>query len=120
MLADYTRAAFELGLTPKQFLEVFNPMYRAGEVQLAPYVTELPQPYEGHSRILFINNSSLPFTENRTNPLGIMHKAIIAKRDEAESRVVNSAMLTLGETEQLSLDQQREFVATDTISGKFF
>lgn len=119
-LADYTRAAFVLGITPKQFLEDFNPMYRAGEDKLVPYITELPQPDTGHSRILFINNSSLPFTENRTNPLGVMHKAVIAKPDEAESRLVNSAMTTVGEKEQSSLDQQREFVATETISGKFY
>jgi len=86
---------------------------------LAPYVTELPQPADGRSRILLINNSSLPFTDERRNPLGGMHKAVIAKPDEAEQRVVNSAMLTVGATDQVSLEQQREFVATDTISRKF-
>jgi hypothetical protein len=30
-LADYTQAAFDLGITPKQFLQDFNPMYRRGE-----------------------------------------------------------------------------------------
>src|SRR5262245_41884745 len=74
VLADYTRAAFDLGVTPEQFLTEFNPMYRKGEELLGRYVTELPQPTEGHSRMLLINNSSLPFTEARTNPLGVMHK----------------------------------------------
>src|SRR5262249_20831647 len=67
-LADCTRAAFDLGITPRQFLDEYNPMYRRGEELLQPYVTELPQPEAGHSRILLVNNSSLPFTEARTNP----------------------------------------------------
>ena len=69
-LADYTRAAFDLGITTEQFLEEFNPMYRRGEELLGRYVTELSQPDEGHARILLVNNSSLPFNEGRTNPLG--------------------------------------------------
>jgi hypothetical protein len=50
-------------------------MYRKREELLGRYVTELPHPNESHARILFINNSSLPFTEDRINPLGVMHKA---------------------------------------------
>jgi len=63
-LADYSRAAFDLGITPLAFLQDFNPMYRKGEELLGGYVTELPQPAEGHSRILVINNSLLPFGYN--------------------------------------------------------
>ena len=51
-LADFTHAAFDLGITPRQFLSDFNPMYKRGEELLGRYVTELPQPAEGHSRIL--------------------------------------------------------------------
>ena len=51
---------------------------------------------EGHSRILLVSNSSLPFTEARTNPLGVMHKAIIVTPDDAERRIVNSTMLAVG------------------------
>ena len=50
-------------ISPQQFLQDFNPMFRKGEELLAPYATELPQPEPGHARILLINNSSLPFTE---------------------------------------------------------
>jgi hypothetical protein len=41
-LADYTHAAFDLGITPEQFLQDFNPMYKKGEELLGRYVTELP------------------------------------------------------------------------------
>jgi hypothetical protein len=116
-LADFTRAAFDLGITPQQFLNDFNPMYRKGEELLGRYVTELPQPDEGHSRILIVNNSSLPFTEVRTNPLGVMHKAIIVTPNEDERRIVNSTMLVT-EGDEISAGNQEEFITTDKISQR--
>jgi hypothetical protein len=118
-LTDYSRAAFDLGITPQQFLNDFNPMYRKGEELLGRYVTELPQPNDGHARILVISNSSLPFSETRTNSLGVMHKAIIVTPNEAERRIVNSTMLVTS-GDELGLEKQREFVATDKISQKVY
>ena len=116
LLADYTRAAFDLGLTPQQFLEEFNPMYRRGEELLDRYVTELPQAPDGHFRIVFVNNSSLPFTEARTDPLGVLHKAEIINPTPTEPRIVNSTMLVTGETDEIGQQQQQDFVTTDEIS----
>lgn len=116
-LADYTRAAFDLKITPKQFLQDFNPMYRRGEELLGRYVIELPPPADGHTRILLINNSSLPFTEDRTNPLGVMHKAEIVNPTQAERRLVNSMMLGT-EGEEISKAHQEEFVQTKETSKK--
>jgi hypothetical protein len=117
-LADYCRCAFDLGIEPKQFLAEFNPMFRQGEEMLSRYVTELPQPDDGHFRLLLINNSSMPFTEERRNPLGVMHKAEIVNRDESQRRLVNSIMLTVGKTDEIGADQQMEFVTTEKISKK--
>lgn len=119
-LADYTRAAHDLGISPQQFLHEFNPMYKKGEDLLARYITELPRPRDGHSRILLINNSSLPFTEARANPLGVMHKAIIVTPNDANRRIVNSTMLAVGEAEDVSPTEQQDFVTTDKISKKFY
>lgn len=119
-LGDFTRAAFDLGITPQQFLQDFNPMYKKGEDLLGRYVTELPQPHDSHSRILLVNNSSLPFTEARTNPLGVMHKAIIVTPNDAERRIVNSTMLAVGEADEISVEKQEEFVATNEISQKVY
>ncbi len=119
-LADYSRCAHDLGIEPKRFLDEFNPMYRKGEELLAPYVTELPQPKEGHARILLINNSSLPYNEARTNPLGVLHKAEIIDPDESERRIVNSIMLTTGGPEEVGEETLRSFVATDQISQKLY
>jgi hypothetical protein len=116
-LADYSHTAFDLGITPQQFLNDFNPMYRRGEELLGRYVTELPQPANGHARILLVNNSTLPFTEARTNPLGVMHKAEITNPTEAERRIVNSTMLAVG-GEEVGQEQVEQFVSTDEISRK--
>ena len=94
-------------------------MYRRGEELLGRYVTELPQPAEGHARILFINNSSLPFTEDRTNSLGVMHKAEVMDPTESERRIVNSTMLVT-EGEEISPERQQEFVTTEKISQKVY
>lgn len=118
-LADYTRAAYDLGITPQQFLRDYNPMYQRGEELLGQYISELPRPKDGHGRILLVNNSSLPFTEARTNPLGVMHKAIIVTPNENERRIVNSTMLTVG-GDEIGVEQQQEFVTTDKISQKVY
>ena len=119
-LADYARCAFDLGIEPKRFLDEFNPMYRKGEGTLARYVTELPQPSGENSRILLINNSRLPFSEARMNPLGVLHWVEIIDPDESERRVVNSIMLVVGGPEEVGEDQLRAFVATEEISRKFY
>jgi hypothetical protein len=116
-LGDYTRAAFDLGITPMTFLQDFNPMYKKGEEVLGRYTTELPQPDQSHSRIILVNNSSLQFTGARTNSLGVMHKAIIVTPNNADRRIVNSTMLVT-EGEEISVEKQQEFVSTDKISQK--
>ena len=119
-LADSSRCAYDLGIEPERFLDEFNPMYRKGEELLARYVTELPQPDEGHSRILLINNSSLPNTEAQRNPLGVLHKAEIIDPDESQRRIVNSIMLASGGPEEVGEERLRAFVATEEISQKFY
>ena len=119
-LADYSRCAHVLDVEPKEFLDRFNPMYRKGEEILAPYVTELPQPVEGHSRILLINNSSLPFSEDKSNALGVLHKAEVIDPDGSERRAVNSMMLTVGMREEADEAKVREFLSTDEISKKLY
>ena len=76
-------------------------------------LTELPQPADGHSRILLINNSSLPYTDGRANPLGVLHKAEIIEPDESQRRIVNSIMLEAGGPEEVGDEALRGFVATE-------
>jgi hypothetical protein len=119
-LADYTRAAFDLSITPQQFLQDYNPMYRRGEELLTRYATELPQPAEGQARILLVNNSSLPFTESRTNSLGVMHKAVMINPTDSERRIVNSTMLVVGGGDEMGPEQVQEFICTERISQRLY
>ena len=62
----------------------------------------------------------MPFTEARTNPLGVLHRAEILTPDESERRVVNSMMLEAGGPEEIGDDQLRAFVKTEEVSKKFY
>jgi len=73
------------------------------------YTSELPQPKEGHSYILLINNSK---------ELGVLHKAIVEK-NPSERRIINSIMLSVGEDE-VGIEQQQDFLTTDNISEKSY
>ena len=117
-LADYSHAAFDLGLSPKQFLKDFNPIHKRGEELLARYITELPQSESGHCRIVLINNSTLALEPGRSNTLGVLHQAIIDTPDDTQHRIINSTMLAANEPDQVNADLQRQFVTTATISPK--
>ncbi len=41
-IADYSRCASDLGLTPQEFLERHNPMFQSGYDLLRPYITTIP------------------------------------------------------------------------------
>ena len=117
-LADYSRAAYDLGRTPREFLAEFNPMFRSGEDRLAGYVTEVPEALSGHARIVLVNNSSRPYTPGGTDSLGVLHKAEVPRPTEAEQRVVNSMLLAVDEADRVAPEQLREFVETDRLSPK--
>lgn len=119
-LADYSRCAHHLGITPRQFLDEFNPMYRRGEERLLPYVTLLPEPPAGFSRILLVNNSLLPFAEGRQDPLGVLHRAEIPEPDDSQRRVMNSIMLRVDDSETIDPDLLARFVADDAVIGPVF
>jgi hypothetical protein len=122
-LADYIRCALDLGMTPDQFMNDLNPMFHPGEEALAAYATEVPEPKNGHSRILLVNNSLLPFTNERTNPLGVMHKAVIVAPDPSERRIVNSVMLTtadVSDADRIGEEQEADFLTTEYVSSSVY
>ena len=65
---------------------------------------------------------SRPFLADyaRTNALGVRHKAEVVNPTEAARRVVNSALLVLGETDEIGPTRQHEFVTTDRLSPKVY
>ena len=107
-LADHPCAANDLHVDPDTL--VSKAMFGKDE-ELKPYVTELPQPKEGHSYILFINNDAT---------LGVMHKAEIDKNPD-EFRMVNSIMLaSLDEGHPRYTEQDlEEYVLTDAHAAEY-
>src|SRR5262245_10472722 len=57
LLADYSKCAFDMGLTPEQFLDQHNPMFVAGEALLEPYTTRVTCFANASYQVLLINNS---------------------------------------------------------------
>ncbi len=94
-------------------------MFSAGEEHLTQYATELPPLTVGHSCLLLINNSSLPLDKTGSNPVGVMHKAVVESPDRNQHRIINSTMLAAG-IEELSQDIQQEFVTTDHVSRRAY
>ncbi|GEP43670.1 hypothetical protein [Brevifollis gellanilyticus] len=116
-IADYSRCARDLGLTPAEFLQEHNPMFPAGAKLLEPYTTHLEDWHEDRSRLVLINNSSTAPGDARFSP-GVMHGATIRNPDPQASRIINSTMIA---PRSLAGDdataKQNVFLRTDEISG---
>jgi hypothetical protein len=110
-IADASAAARAAGLGLKEYLAANNPMFPAGEAALAPFVTELELTH-GESFVVVVNNSLLPL--DGTNPLGVLHKAVIPNPDPAGRRVINSVGFTTGAPGLPAAELQR-FLARDDL-----
>jgi hypothetical protein len=121
-LADYTRCAHDRGITPKQFLDDFNPMFAGGEALLRPYVTEVTTADPGRYQILLLNNSSRAYSAAEPGWLGVMHKAEILNPDPGAGRIVNSGMIAVGSApaggDIVSRAEQDAFLQTDQVSKR--
>lgn len=119
-MADYSRAAAALGLTPQRFLVDHNPMFRKGQAALEGYITRLDRNDESSARILLVNNSSAPLDPVGQRPQGVMHQATILAPDVSARRVINSTMLVVGGVGEADpfADRLDEFVRTTHISPK--
>jgi hypothetical protein len=90
-VADASAAAAQAGVSFKEYVAAHNPMFPAGEAELAPFVAELALPH-AEPFLILANNSDLPFGGG--NPLGVLHKAVIPSPDPAGRRVINSIGFT--------------------------
>ena len=114
-LLDYSKCAFDLGLTPAEFLDQHNPMFPDGQALLANYTTNLTAFDHTCFQIVIINNSSADVGGNRLQ--GILHTAGINNPDPNKSRIVNSTMIGCGKDWQsvISRDDIDDFVSTEVI-----
>jgi hypothetical protein len=119
-VADYTKAAHDMGIDPKTFLSDFNPMFAQHERRLAPYITRLEGFDHDQANLLLLNNSSLPYQPGSRNLLGVMHKATILNPLPDRTRTVNSTMIGTadrGAAEPVSPAAVQLFLETREIAG---
>ena len=96
-MADYSRGAADLGLTPAEFLHAHNPMYAEGAQLLEPYTTPVACFSNERWQILVINNSEAQHSTGNPTWQGVLHTAKILNPDPSLRRVVNSVMVASAE-----------------------
>lgn len=117
-LADYARCAYDLGVSPQQFLSQFNPMFHAGKERLQPYTTRPICFSRRQYQIVCINNSLAPYSTSQPHWQGVLHTATILAPDDSQRRVINSTMIApapIGTTGELSAALLEEFATTSAV-----
>jgi hypothetical protein len=114
-MSDYSKCAFDLDLTPAEFLDQFNPMFPDGQDRLAAYTTPIDNFNKTSFQIMLINNSMNRIGEGL---VGVLHTARIINRNPDLSRIVNSTMIESvpqGFGESVSLEEQHDFVTSAVV-----
>ncbi len=119
-IADYSRCAFDLGLTPTEFLDRHNPMFPAAGDLLKEYTIPVSEFDPRQYQILLINNSSADFDPPDPRWQGVLHQATIPHPREDAVRAVNSVQLTPAGSSGLvpMTDAEREQFLTDDALGR--
>lgn len=87
-MADYSKCAHEMGITPEEFLHTHNPMYEKGMEALKPYVQNVSDFDPSTSQILIINNSMCNYQTENSQWQGVLHGARV--QANGSSRIINS------------------------------
>ena len=114
-LTDYSKCAHDLGMTPAEFLDQFNPMFADGQNRLSGYTTLIDDFDNTSFQILLINNSMKQLGEGL---VGVLHTASIINPNRDFTRVVNSTMIASvpnGSGEDAAVDEQNDFVTTTVV-----
>jgi len=120
-IADYSRAAHDLGVTPREFLQRFNLMDAGQEQRLQPYVLRWDQFDASRPHLALFNNSTLPYTPTGDNTLGVMCVATIVSPQPNVARVVNSMTLSVvnePSQEPVTPEVQQWFLETEEIANE--
>ena len=118
VLADYSRCARDLNMTPTGFLEKHNPMFGPGADLLRPYATQLAHFSNEKAQVLLINNSSVALSDDGSTWQGVLHTATVHNPCDDKRRVVNSFMVAsmpFGAAELVSQAEQDEFITTTIV-----
>lgn len=117
-ISDYTKCAFDIGVSPKEFLAQYNPIFAPGREKLEPYTTRIPCFSPTDFQIICINNSSASYSPDQSQWQGTLHTATILAPDESRRRVINSTMIAsvpVGTSEVVNESQQQEFISTSIV-----
>jgi len=119
LIADYHKFISDYDIPIEKYYELYNPIFKAGEQQLKPYITAMNGLDKNAPHIVIINNSDL---ESQVS-YGVLHKAEMLTENENHTRVVNSMMLYLkspDESYHLSKNDVTQFLETDRIEGSLY
>lgn len=119
-MADYSRCAATLGMTPAEFLMNHNPMFEPGAQLLAEYTTQVSCFSHEHWQILVVNNSCTPLGDE-PRWQGVLHTATMQNPDRTQQRIVNSMMLestVLGVQNLVSNAELEDFADAMTVQTR--
>jgi hypothetical protein len=108
-LMDYSRAAFERGMSPAALLDCCNPAFGGNAEMLLDYTIELSAFEPSHYQILVVNNSQIPYEERWRGMLGLLHHAVVETPRPDRERWIDSLLLGVVEG-GLTEEQLRAFV----------
>lgn len=117
-IADFSRLADDEGTTPREFLDLRNPMFNEeARLALQPHTFEIADWDDSKPRIVIINNGSLP-PSSPLPALGVLHGAVIDRvPEEASARIINSTMFVPQSVSSAPAESIETFLSTKLISG---
>lgn len=92
-MADYSKCAYDMGLSPRDFLEAHNSMFVSGANVLRPYTWRVDGFTNRHAQIVLINNSVAAYFPNANARQGVLHTATIPHPSGAFRRIVEPSMI---------------------------
>ncbi|MEO1526056.1 MAG: hypothetical protein AAFX06_11510 [Planctomycetota bacterium] len=120
-ISDYSKCAFDRGISPREFLKQHNPMFQSGFEMLRPYSTKVPCFSGSEYQIVCINNSTADYSSSDSAWQGTLHTATVPHPDESQRRVINSMMIAsvaIGTGDAIPSAQLEEFVTATAVSRR--
>jgi hypothetical protein len=117
-ISDYSKCAYDLGMTPKQFMFRYNPMFHEGLEMLQPYTIRIPCFPSPDYQLLCINNSSAAYATDRSAWQGVLHTATVQATARSAQRVIDSTMIASvpeGSCDLVSRSELKEFIETPDV-----
>jgi hypothetical protein len=92
---DYVRCAADRGMSPREFLDGFNPTFSAGRAAIEPYAVGVWPFDRRHYRVVLINNSSAPIERGAAaGMLGVLHQGDMLAAPPGQARHVNTLIFS--------------------------